>query len=457
MRSFVLAMALAVGSAGCDPGDPVRPIPLDRFYFPTAVRLVHEAGATDGVLYVANSNFDQRYASGSVLAVSLDALSLPAFGVVPVDDVPVIEDLRVAADGAVLIQSLSGEIAGTAISGGAHRLVVPSRGTDHLLHFLDARGAALACVGADDPRDCRPNALSLEDVRDEESFRPAGLSPFGVGVSPLGQVVVTHFDAARRPRGTNEIGDYYVGRFALESPALTQDAFVLINGCQGCAGPGYSVGVGSRYAFVTGRAGNQRANLLRFVELEPRPDGTRHVASAGLELQFNLTEARGVALRADQSRLYMAIRATETFTAVGPSALAVVELSGATGDAPSARVVRTVTLPERAANVALIERPGRGDLVLISGTGAGVLSLYDDAAGIVVLNLAGVGKEPFGLAVETRGVGARAYLSDFSDGRVTVVDIPNVLQPQGAFIAARLGRSQVCLVTPENPDCEGSP
>jgi hypothetical protein len=73
----------------------------------------------------------------------------------------------------------------------------------------------------------------------------------------------------------------------------------------------------------------------------------------------------------------------------------------------------------------------------------GVLVLYDAKLGQVVRQVADIGTQPYGLAVDQRSSGAaRLFVTDFGDGRVSVIDIPDITQPQQAFLAAYLGTTQ---------------
>jgi hypothetical protein len=56
-----------------------------------------------------------------------------------------------------------------------------------------------------------------------------------------------------------------------------------------------------------------------------------------------------------------------------------------------------------------------------------------------------VGTQPFGLAVDQQGNAARLFVSSFGDGRVAVLEIPDLLRPQGLRLVTQLGKSQACL------------
>jgi hypothetical protein len=160
-------------------------------------------------------------------------------------------------------------------------------------------------------------------------------------------------------------------------------------------------------------------------------------ATTGLETVYRVSDARGVGLSADERRLYLAGRS--------PDSLLVFGISDPAGNFPVVRAMRAVSLPNAPSELKVLRRPGHGDLVLVSCTGAGVLAFYDDDVGTVVAQLPGLGEQPFGLAVDRRGDGARIFVSNFSDGRIAVVDLPDLLRPQEARIVAHLGHQQVCL------------
>jgi hypothetical protein len=95
--------------------------------------------------------------------------------------------------------------------------------------------------------------------------------------------------------------------------------------------------------------------------------------------------------------------------------------------------------------VKVLPRAGRGDLVAITCTGAGVLAIYDDDAGDLVAQVGALGLQPFGVDADFRGDGVRLFVSAFSDGRVAVVEVPDLARPQGARLVAHIGRQQLCL------------
>ncbi|MGV3620136.1 MAG: hypothetical protein ACO1OB_04935, partial [Archangium sp.] len=69
----------------------------------------------------------------------------------------------------------------------------------------------------------------------------------------------------------------------------------------------------------------------------------------------------------------------------------------------------------------------------------------------------GIGSQPAYIAVDNRGTSARLYVSNFLDGRIAIVDIPDLARPQSARLVGHIGRQQGCLaVGPTSPQCAAS-
>ena len=344
------------------------------------------------------------------------------------------------------IQTLAGEMAAWPLPTGGHRLFVPTRAEGSLLQVIDATGPAgtsLACVPDDTGGgqvDCTLDALRLADVpagSEEEDF-PRAPAPFGVATSPAGQVFVTHNVDADSPRGsfTQERG--YVVRLDAANPALGVQNFVEVP-----IGGTQSVAIGQRYAFVTARSLSRPTSALDLVTAVPRDPADTVVRSFPLQSQFATSSGRGIALTSDETRLYVVGRS--------PDVLLVVDVRGAQSAFPALEVVRAVPLPATPGPIKLIERPGKGALVIVASQSTGSLSIYDDGLGQLATEVLGLGLQPFAVAVdlrETAGAGgatvrqARIFVSNFGDGRIAVVDVPDLDQPEEARVVAHLGARQ---------------
>ena len=56
-----------------------------------------------------------------------------------------------------------------------------------------------------------------------------------------------------------------------------------------------------------------------------------------------------------------------------------------------------------------------------------------------------------------RGNAARVFVSNFGDGRISVIDLPDLGRPQGARLVAHLGPQQLCLTRgATSPGCLAS-
>ena len=463
MRPHFLSLALLL--VACSETNP-RPPPTDRFVFPSG--LVHRVspGSTNGVLYVASANFDRCYDQGTLMAVDLDQVrgggdvGLPALGapVEPVSTAPLkLEQLNVAESARVFIQSYAGELALWNRPDGVPRLFVPARADGDFVHYIDVpEPTRLSCVGASEgSRDCIDGALSLTDVpwrrqtgdNEETQDLPRAPAPFGVDVTPEGQVWVTHVDPADAPARSRSNFIAFLVKLDGRTPGISTDSFLPLTNAAGQAvGGSHSVAVTERYAVVSGRfsgVGNltNRRFLLRLLDTQ----NGNQIIDPGLDLAFAALEARGLALTPASEtrprRLYLAVRS--------PDSLVVVDAQGLETDTPSLRLVDSVPMPDGPTQVTLVSRGlARSELVVVSCSAAGVVAIYDPDVGQVVAQLAvsEVPREqvsqPFGIAVQEQGNAARLFVSNFGDGRVAVIDIPDLGSPQLARLVAHLGTRQ---------------
>jgi DNA-binding beta-propeller fold protein YncE len=432
---FAVAVAALFTSAACATQTEPRPPPPGAFYFPTGV--VHLDGAGEGFLYVVSSNFDQRFDHGQVSAVDLSALGLPALGNAASAPVEITE-LKIGAGSRVVIDNLAGELAVRPSTGGPARLFVPSRSDEHKVQPIDASGVQLSCPTAPGSTDCRSGAPSLVALQKVSiTGRPRAPEPLGLAVSTEGQVYVAHLRAADSPPETGRDGRAYLVQFAADNPVVDEGSFQEI-GPSGSHG----VAVGPRYVMMTGRTGLPQAPLVRLVDRQ-QPN---RVVEPRLESGFRVIEGRGIAASPDGKRIYIAGRA--------PDLLVVIEVDDPLADEPKLRVVRSAALPPGPMQVAVIPR-ATDNLVVVTCSTSGVVALYADGPGQLVAEMGNVGSQPFAIAVDRQGIGARLYITNFTDGRVAVIDVADLDQPHQARVVAYLGASQTCL-TDNNTDCGAS-
>ena len=330
-------------------------------------------------------------------------------------------------------------------------MYIPSRAEGQKLMVVEAVGNILSCVPTvtadgggrpfNDPRDCGEVGASLVEFERSSSGVPRADSPLSAAVSPDGgSVWVSSGRHADSPRFTMMNFNDYVVRMDLRDAArLTVgiEDFVSIG-----AGSTHAVAVGQRWAYFSGRFPSAIVNppLVRLVETEP----PYRVIYPNLETDVKIGDARGIALSSDERRLFLAGRQATGVT--GSDVLVVATISNPIADNPIVSPLRTVPVPTEPLMVKTIPRgAGRGDLVVVTCGGAGSLVIYDDERGDLATQVDGIGLQPSSFTIDRRGNGARLYVTNFQDGRVAVVDVPDLDLPQTARIVAHLGASQVCL------------
>lgn len=417
-------------------------------------------GSSNGALYVASANFDKCYDTGSVIALNLDSLGLPEIGAPVPESGPVeITDLKVTPESSyVQIESFAGEMAvWNPPAGGTPRLFVPTRAETNALHAIDIEGPTglqLNCVTGEDREEhnCLPTALSLtSNIAGEVNDEPRAPAPIGVTVDSSGgqpELWVTHIEAADSPARSSKSFDAYlvhIPNAADSKLSLSTDNFIsmISGGLQ--LGAAHATAVGDRYVYATGRsyvAGQTLLAATFLLRLIDRSDTTR-ILETSLNTTYQTLEARDIVrvpLGGDRDRLYILARSPDT--------LLVVDVNNASAALPQFLVVSAVPLPDGASALQVMPRGVPGDeLVAVTCAATpltlGVLVLYDTKLGQVVRQVGDVGTQPFGLAVDQRSNGAaRVFVTNFGDGRVAVVDIPNISQPQDARLVAYLGQTQ---------------
>ncbi len=468
MRAYLLTSALLFVS--CSVSTEPRPPPSTRFVYPSGIAFWRPAtGSFNGYLYVASANFDKCFDSGSVAALDLDNLGVRRFGEPFGQDEALpkeITELDFASNSFLQIQSFAGEMALWSPSGSTARLFVPARAEGSYLHAIDVAsdGVTLSCAQGGGGRDCRENALSLIDVPGSSGGFPAARGPLGVTVeraNPDARVWVTHSEQAGPPTSTdeNEFRSYLV---SLPASNPSQDFgpgnFVELGNSTGrLAGAAHATALGGRYVYASGRNASSEqlgSRPARFVLRLVDRNTPERLLETDIELDYSVREGRGVAvvqrpsvanpsqLDPNRERVYLLAR--------GPDTLLVIDVENALQDAPTRQVVRALPLPEGASELEVIPRAaGRGNIVAVTGSGDEAVALYDEEVGQLVAQVQ-VGDQdpnqpaqPFGLTADVRGNSARLFATTFGDGRVAVIDIPNLDRPQDARLVARLGAQQL--------------
>ncbi len=465
MHRLVVISALALLS-GCTSEGALKIPPADRFYFPTAVH--HQDGVgTGGRLFVASSNFDGRFDFGSVTAINVDDLALPEFGAPllpecvapdPTQPLPATCEPKVipalgtagAAGSRVLTDSFgSGRFGTLSLPGGQTRLFLPTREERDRVHVLDSDPAGanrVECVGAGEttPEDCTlaSGSPSMTYLELKDQGHPRAIQVVNVAVNQTsGAAYVVHRTPAYEPLGTFLDPQSYVAQINGLDPLEESTAYHPIG-----IHTANAIALGERYGFIVGFSFDPRVlapPLLRLIDLN---DPTR-VLNANLALSVNTLDGRDVAVSSDGTRLYLLSRF--------PDLLLVLDLIGGTTDAPQTVVVRQVALPDDPNQLQVIPRGGgRGDLVVITCTQADAVVVYDEDTGALAGQISDFGRQPYGITADLQGAGARLYISNFADGQLGVLDIPDLNRPEDLRKVAVIGEPQACLMEKTGKACE---
>ncbi|MDQ3263383.1 MAG: hypothetical protein M3Y59_06950 [Myxococcota bacterium] len=463
MHRLVVISALALLSGCTQEGAPKIP-PADRFYFPTAVH--HQDGVgTGGRLFVASSNFDGRFDFGSVTAINVDDLALPTFGAPilpecvapdPAQPLPatcepkVIHALGTAgAQGSrVLTDSFGAGRFGTlALPGGQTRLFLPTREERDRVHVLDSDPAAASrveCVGAaETPEDCTlaSGSPSMTYLELQDQGHPRAIQVVSVAVrQTTGAAYVVHRTPASSELGVSQDLASFTAQIDGFNPMEETTSYHPIGII-----PANAIALGQRYGFIVGFSFDPRLStpLLRLIDLN---DPSR-ILNANLALNVNTLDGRDVAVSSDGTRLYLLSRF--------PDLLLVLDLIGGTTDSPRVVLVRQVPLPDDPNQLQVLPRGGgRGDVVVITCSQADAVVIYDEDVGALVGQYSDFGRQPYGITADLQGAGARLYISNFADGQLGVLDIPDLNRPEDLRKVAVIGLPQACLMEKTGKACE---
>lgn len=423
MRALTKLLPILAGGllSACAIENPGVPPPLDRFHYPVSVAwLPDEDPAGLGTLYVVNSNFDLRFNRGSVMAVDLDALEQTE---------PTNIAQAIGPNGVVFIDSFGGKNALYAAPGASssqRRMFVPTR-SNHRLYAVDLDGPALGCVDmgggpAASERDCLDTGLSLSDGVSAQRAE----DPFGVAVRGR-ELYVTHLRPADDPPQTGQNFASWLVRLDVDAPSSPPE-FIPIGLSPSEAIVDTPVGI-----YFSGLFTSLTDALRRQTSPQPlRLYADGQVVDTGVSTATSITDVVGLALSSDGQRLFATTRL--------PDGLLILDIAPepASGQ-PRNTVLGFVHMPRGASELHVVARPGRRDLVAVSGTTANQVALYDDELGQVAALVSGI-RQPYGIASGvTPGGGVRLYVASFEGFTVDVIDIPDPTRPRGAVLAKRIG------------------
>lgn len=439
-----LGLVAALLLAGCPAtSEDVRP-PDDQFFFPSGLVIAPDESA----LFVANSNSELRYDSGTINVVDLAAVDALIDtwkgGTLPGDTggctdcceqdatLPHIavcnEATAVRADATVRTGNFATDLTVQVLSSGDYRLFLPVRG-DPSITWIDysVSGQMLSCGGSGSLPSCDSdhrltqlrNDLDLPTVTDEPFNIYADSTNGYVLVSHLSSGAVSLVDAP--PDGSQPIlADAIDGLFAA-------NASTGIRGAVGIAGR--NPGSDGDTIYVTSRSESRVQTL--FVH-RSGPDNEPILVPGEfffLNRILPSDDSRGIAFGAGGDRAYIVNR--------DPAMMQTLDTSLAEDGYPRNDLLGGVEICRGAAEVTVGD-VGNGERVFVSCFNTGQVWVMNPV-GSVVDAIINVGRGPHAIAVSpTR---KRLYAANFLDDTVAVID----LEPGSSLenrVVLKLGRSR---------------
>ena len=441
----LLLSALVLAAASCREEGYSRPPPLDQFTFPTGVGLTRLPSG-DRALIVVSSNMDLLYDpvnGGTLISAAWDpatevlgrlgVVQIPSFGgpvvVADADTCP-----GLATPLALVASRRSAELVRAEVAADGGLVCGPDCLVDPGPGVTDPFGLGLACRG-----DRRLAFVGFLDTQVVSNVRYGFASQVDLDtgeVVSLGLATAPYdfaYDAERDRLWITELAP----EGAPESKPVSAPVQALELSSLG----------------------------------DPEQPGSYEQHTYDLWPKLRGAEPRGIALSHAQPglgrRAYVAVRVYDADLAnsigVRPSydigaVLMVLDLEDGPFGIPSLDLIRTVPLGLGASQVRVLPpRPGLRDLVAITSTTEGLLTIYDDEAGAIAkvfalaqtgqgpenpggapLGTPLVGKQPFGIAVDAQGGRDWIYVGAFESAVVTAVSL-DPADPSGATLEWRRG------------------
>lgn len=430
-RAIISSLALTL-AACAESTIGLAPPGLDgapaRLFFPTGMAL-----SADGArIYVANSNFDRGYSSGTLVSFPKTAF----------DEAAALAGRRAtslpASSQVAGLDGFAGELrrnpAGTA-------LYVATRDNATLTRIALAADGRIDCPAEGG---CSAGALRLVDQKMVDPYTitfgelvvPGALTPESV-------VMVGHLTPASAGTGASseparvavvpervataglpafELGAYTV---TVGTPATTTLAWdgvgrrLLAGGCQLRVSAEQVVSCG-----LDASSSYARRNIVRF--LYPEAGTAAEVEAAELGPHLGGGDTVAMAVSSDGTLLYSAT--------VRPNALVTTALPQAGQRIPT--LVSTVPLAQAPARLLVLPGgAGQPDVVAVTARESDQLLLVDPSAGRVVASHTGFGDGPFELAAHPTPTGHRLYVGLFDSCGVAAFDVPAERPAQSTLVA----------------------
>ena len=456
--------------AGCTASAAEVSPPQDQLYFPSGLGLSPDEKS----LFVANSNSELRYDSGSISVIDLDLVqdtithwTITKAGPYPDGCLPdpdhaetlVCDETAFLRAGAgvrignfatdIAVQDLTVTGGGTVAPGGyTSRLIVPTRG-DPSITWIDFDGTNLHCADGTDGFALCDDAHRLTSVVTDPLLTALPDEPFDAFAdSPNGFAVVTHLSNGAVTLINSPVDSSNVRIVDLQTNLFAQDPTTGVRGATGVAGrhlPGSSPGAGDDLVYVGSRT-EARIQTFTIGELkgsQPQPEPAYFVPGNYFFLDGVGTnggassDTRGMKFSDDGGRLFVVNRAPPTVqvfdTSPDPAGFPRNTLTGASD---ICREASTIAVLEPAVPDAL--HPGAGERVYVTCFLDGEVYVVDPTGqsqveDIVIVGrgayavVAATGKNPTANDASAAAMPAiprqQLFISNFLEDTIAVVDV----------------------------------
>jgi hypothetical protein len=443
IRAFLLILVVVA----CENAPTFLPPPFGpqgktniRFFFPTGLAVL-----PDGSLVVANGNSNHAFDGGTLVSVKRKYLDAFFAGQVctstsktcanGIDDVSLHNDD--VFGGAVMIGSYAGPVV---LNDAGNVAFTASRDSARLDAVTVNPDLSLTCApnAGTSTTDCRSGTVDLRAIGVEGPFaiapgdvvqagQPAKRLLYVGSITPRideiisGTAYTTSLVAAVDMNDPSQVpftlvaGSRYLANGAGIGPMLFDPTRrqLIMSGCYqrftsgGAGEPG------------TGPCTGTTTNYIRFLDVDAKASGNVQL----FDMFPDIPSLQTTALILADPDPVTGVPGTLWATMRLPDALVQIDLPPQPGVAP--RVRRVVPLTLAPADLVLVSRPGKADLIVVAAEKVGDLAIYDVGEQQIVAEVPNLGDSPFALKVLSNdGVTARLAATVFNSCGIALVSIP---------------------------------
>jgi len=403
-------------------------------------------------LVVLSSNFDQRYNAGRVHLYDLPKLvaKLPAEGAEVLFD----EELQSALNATLRIDQFASDVVRAQDGQGQDWLLIASRGRNQLTVLDYAPGAVTCTAPSEQP--------SRFDCAESHGLNTRSQDPFSLVVMDSGtQSVAAYISHLRSVRNQDDqLYRQSITRVPLQSyqdsePTVERYTFLDYGGVTGMTFvPAGYLGIPAtdlrrRGTLVAVERNRTPTMTLRGFTVRTDGGTVEQTHSLDLGATINAGASRGLVFDAQRERLYVSLRFQENADSFN-AAIATVDVRGDTF-----QVIGLTEVGEELGQPILHQVPGGPRLLYIPDIRLNTIWVMDVSTDVPVVahrvesvglrDFSGTSAQvpllasPVDMAFYTSGARTFAFVSNFSDSTLAVLDV-SATDPRKHRVVARLGR-----------------